>query len=166
MRESRPPRRTGWSAVFAFAVLALAACSDPPDPPPGPPALFPVDYAESYEEVRDCRQSGDHDLNIIRILADPAALGPYLDRDAPFPVGAVVLKEEYDFTDNTCEGPIKQWTLMARLADESSPTTLDWRWQRIDAARNVVAEDEPRCYGCHTGCTADAGGYDFTCAVP
>lgn len=157
---------TRFRLLIGLASLVGLGCSDPVEPPPGPPPLFPADYAATYEEVRDCRQSGDHDLNIIRILADPAALGPYLDRDEPFPVGAVVLKEEYDFVDMACEGPIKQWTVMVRLEDDSAPTALDWRWQRVDAQRNVVAEDEPRCYGCHTGCTDAAGGYDYTCAVP
>ena len=111
-------------------------------------------------------QSGDHDLNIIRILADPAALSPYQDRNDPFPEGAVVLKEEYDFGDVSCSGPIKQWTVMQRLADDSSPDTLDWRWQQVDAERNVIAQDATRCIGCHTGCTPANDGYDYTCAVP
>lgn len=154
------------AAVFV-AALCLAACAD--DETTTEPAvepLFAADYASSYTEVRDCRQSGDHDLNIIRVLAAPAALAPYRDRDQPFPEGAVVLKEEYDFGDTTCTGPIKQWTVMARLADGSSPDALDWNWQQVDAERNVIGEDIPRCYGCHTGCTPANDGYDHTCAVP
>jgi len=135
----------------------------------GPPAaepIFPADYASTYTEVRDCRQSGDHDLNIIRVLADPSALGPYQNHDAPIPAGGVVLKEEYDFADPTCSGPIKQWTVMVRLADGSSPETLDWHWQRVDAERRVNGDDEQRCIACHTGCTSDMGGYEYTCALP
>lgn len=148
-------------------LLSTLGCGDDaPDPPAGPDPLFPADYAATYTEVRDCRPSGDHDLNVIRILVDAEALGPYQDRDEPFPVGAVVLKEEYSFDDPTCAGPIEQWTVMVRLEPDSSPTTLDWRWQRVDAERNVVGEDTPRCYGCHTGCTPDAGGYEHTCAIP
>jgi hypothetical protein len=64
----------------------------------------------------------------------------------------VVLKEEYDFGDMSCEGPIKQWTVMRRLATGSSPATLDWTWQRVDEQREVVDQDVPRCIGCHTGC--------------
>ena len=78
----------------------------------------------------------------------------------------VVLKAEYDFGDLTCEGPIKQWTVMQKLAPESSPDTLDWSWQQVDADRVVVDEDPPRCIGCHTGCGVAPDGYDGTCAVP
>lgn len=128
---------------------------------------FPADYASSYVEVRDCRASADHDLNYVRMLADPAALAPYQNRDAPFPVGAVVLKEEYEFGDTDCSGPISQWTVMRRLETGAAPTTLDWAWQRVDAERTIVGEDTPRCYGCHAGCgTAAEGGYEGTCAHP
>lgn len=155
--------------LFGVALALVMGCGDgetDPEPDPGPEPAFPADYAASYTEVRDCRQSGDHDLNIIRILADPAALGPYVDRDQPFPEGAVVLKEEYEFDDMTCEGPIKQWTVMVRLADGENAEQLDWHWQKVDAERQVATENEPKCYGCHTGCTPAADGYEYTCAVP
>jgi hypothetical protein len=146
--------------------LVTGCPDDEPIDPPTPDPAFPPDYASSYTEVRDCRQSGDHDLNVVRILADPAALAPYRDRDQPFAAGAVVLKEEYDFGDTSCTGDIKQWTVMVRLDEGSAPDTLDWKWQQVDAARNVVGEDTPRCYGCHTGCTPATDGYEHTCAVP
>mgnify|MGYP002624814066 CR=1 FL=1 len=152
--------------LIALSCMALVSCADDEATPPAAQPLFPADYAASYTEVRDCRQSGDHELNVIRILAAPEALSPYQNRDAPFPTGAVILKEEYDFGDLTCEGPIKQWTVMARLADGSAPDALDWHWQRVDANRVVAAENESRCYGCHSGCTPANDGYDHTCAVP
>ncbi|MBL8976398.1 MAG: cytochrome P460 family protein [Myxococcales bacterium] len=145
------------------AALLLAAC---PDDEPGEQPSFPADYAASYVEVRGCRGSGDHDLNNIRILADPAALAPYQGRSAPFPVDAVVLKEEYDFGDQTCSGPIKQWTVMQRLPTGSAPDQLDWAWQRVDDQREVLDRDPPRCVGCHTGCGVAPDGYQGTCAVP
>lgn len=153
---------------LAIALLLAVSCSGTgDDDDDGPAPDFPADYAATYVEVRDCRSSGDHDLNYVRMLADPAALAPYQNRDAPFPVGSVVLKEEFDFTDTTCAGPIKQWTVMTRLADGTAPTALDWRWQRVDADRNVVGVDTPRCYGCHTGCGVPSeGGYEGTCAHP
>ena len=128
--------------------------------------FFPADYDASYAEVRNCRGSGDHDLNNIRILADPAAFVPYDGRMQPFPEGAVVLKEEYDFGDVTCEGPIKQWTVMKKLAEGTSEETLGWAWQRVDAERMVNAEDLPQCIGCHTSCGVEPDGYDWTCALP
>lgn len=151
-------------SIAAVALLAPACTSSDGAKSDGP--SFPADYASSYQEVRNCRQSSEHDLNRVRVLADPAALDAYRSRDREFPVGAVVLKEEYDVSDPTCSGPIKQWTVMQRLAKGSSAGTLDWRWEQVSSAREVVARDAPRCIGCHTGCTADAGGYENTCEVP
>lgn len=144
-------------------MIVLAAACGGDD---GAAPVFPADYAASYVEVRDCRTSADHDLGRIRILADPAALAPYRDRAAPFPAGAVVLKVEHDFGDTDCTGPITQWTVMERLADGDGATTLGWRWQRVDAGRGVVTEDEPRCIGCHTDCGVAPDGYLGTCAMP
>ena len=142
-----------------LALVALLGCGDDPEP------MFPEDYASTYVEVRDCRQSGDHDLNQVRILADPAALGPYTDRVDPFPEGAVVLKEEYEFGDVDCSGPIRQWTVMTKLPTGSDPDNLDWFWERVDSDRRVVDEQSPRCAGCHDDCEPPEG-YDFTCTVP
>ena len=165
-----PPRAPGLRRALGLALaLAGAAChgdDGDSDDDAGVDPFFPADYAGSYVEVRNCRGSGDHDLNNIRILAAPDALGPYQKRDAPFPVGAVVLKEEYDFGDQTCTGPLKQWTVMRRLATDSSPSTLDWAWQRVDTTRTVVEQDPQRCIGCHMGCGVGPDGYAGTCAVP
>ncbi len=154
----------GRVARFALLLPLFAAC--PPEPDPGPEPDFPEDYEADYVEVRDCRGSADHDLNTIRILASPEALEPYMTRGMPFPEGAVVVKEEYEFGDIACEGPIKQWTVMRRLADDSSPDTLDWAWQRVDFDRHVRSSDEPRCIGCHMGCGVAPDGHDWTCALP
>ncbi len=144
-------------------VVALVGCGDDGA---DPVAVFPADYLATYQEVRDCRGSADHDLGRIRVLADPAARGPYLARDAAFPVGAVLLKVEYDFADTTCVGPITQWTVMQRIADGGDPLQLGWHWQRVDLERRVVSENEPRCLGCHAECGVAPDGYLGTCAVP
>lgn len=156
------------AAALAAALTAFGCTGDDggDDETAGAEPSFPADYLGSYVEVRNCRPSGDHDLNNIRILADPNALAPYNDRNAPFPVGAVVLKEEFEFGDLTCSGPISQWTVMQRLADGSAPDNLDWAWQRVDSERNVADVDAPRCIGCHQGCGVAPDGYEGTCAVP
>lgn len=150
---------------LALAVLVVAAaCGD--DAPENEP-LFPADYAATYQEVRDCRRSGgEHEINYVRVLADPDALGPYTDRTTPFPPGAVVLKEEYDFTDSTCAGDIVQWSVMVKLDQGADPMALDWTWQRVDAERAVVDVNTAACAGCHEGCGFPPDGYDGTCTVP
>lgn len=150
-----------WHIILAACAFTCACGGDPE-----PDAPFPADYAATYVEVRDCRRSGDHDLNYIRILAEPEVAPAYLARDQPFPEGSVILKEEYDFADGTCAGDITQWTVMVRQAAGSSPETLDWYWYKVDRDGYVVSEDTPACYGCHAGCEATGVGYLGTCAEP
>ncbi len=148
-------RSTYTRGVCCLAIL-VGACG-------GDDAHFPEDYASTYTEVRDCRRSADHDLHYIRVLADPDALAPYRDRTGPFPVGSIVLKEEYDFADGDCTGPILEWTVMRKTG---SPARGGWDWQRVDADRSIKTENSSLCSNCHSNCTPDNGGFDATCAQP
>jgi hypothetical protein len=151
------------AALLCAIGLAALRCGE--EASDGPEPLFPADYAASYTEVRSCRSSTEHELNNIRVLADDAALAAYRDRQADFPEGSVVLKEEYGFADSTCSGEVVRWTLMARLASGSSPQTLDWYWQDMDGERRVLSENDSRCIGCHQGCGNPPEGYRGTCTV-
>jgi hypothetical protein len=157
----------GVAGVVCFAGALAAACGDPEDDEPaGDEVVFSADYASDYTEVRDCRQSGDHDLNNIRIVADSAALAPYQDRSTPFPTGSIVLKEEFEFDDVDCTGEVKQWTVMQKLESGSGADTLGWTWQQVDRERGLVSENSQRCVACHSGCAGSDTGYDATCADP
>lgn len=147
--------------LFALFALYAAACGGGE----GGTLPFPEDYAEAYAEVRDCRKSGDHDLRHIRVLVSPDAEQPYEARDGGFPEGAVVVKEEYGFADDTCSGPIEQWTVMVRQAPGTSPDMMDWHWVRMDRDMNVTGDDLPRCVGCHRDCV-DPDGHQGACADP
>lgn len=136
----------------------LAACGTDPAVEPD----LPADYASSFTEVRDCRSSADHDLHKIRILADAAALEPYTTRAMPFPAGAVVVKEEYDFSDADCAGEIIEFTVMKKTGEADF---LGWQWQRLSAGREVT-QNEDRCVACHDFCGAPPDGHDGTCALP
>src|SRR6185503_4785542 len=140
-------------------LLAVSACGEEPTVEP----LFPASYATSYTEVRNCRQSTEHDLHRIRVLTDAAATEPYQMRTAPFPAGAIVVKEEYDFGDPNCTGEIVEWTVMQKTA---TAERLGWRWQRVTADRAVETENDERCITCHTGCGEPPGGYAGTCTNP
>jgi hypothetical protein len=131
------------------------------------PPVFPADYAATYQQVRNCRFSLEHDLLYIRVLASPDALTPYNGRTAPFPTGAIALKEQYGENDTTCAGPIVSFTVMQKLDTGSSPATLDWRWQKVTADhRTVVEMDSQRCISCHRDCGKPPDGYSGTCTVP
>ncbi|MGE0792485.1 MAG: cytochrome P460 family protein [Sandaracinaceae bacterium] len=151
-------RATSWTTTSTLALLALAAgCAPAP--------VFPEDYAATYVEVRDCRGSGDHDLHNVRVLADPTAFAAYANRTEPFPVGAIVIKEEYDFGDTDCTGEIIAWTAMEKLEVGADPRNLDWYWQGLDENRAVDEDNPRRCANCHEDC-APPIGYDGTCTVP
>ena len=152
-------------AVLAIlATQLLLACGD--DGGGGEPPVFPADYAATYQQVRGCRFSLEHDLIRIRVVASPDALAAYNGRTAPFPTGAIVLKEEYAESDTACAGPIVQFTVMQKLEPGSSPETLDWTWQEVNGDHRTVDTQIQRCIGCHTNCGKPPEGYDGTCTVP
>ena len=136
----------------ALLLLLFLGCEPEPS--------FPSDYAKSYVEVRNCRPSSEHDSHNIRVLASPSALGPYASRDGGFPVGAVVLKEERDYGDVGCTGPVLVWTVMKLQPDAG------WQWQSVSPERRVLGTNESRCIGCHATCGKPPDGYEGTCAVP
>jgi len=152
--------------LASLCALAAACSADEPTPSVGPEPLFPADYAQSYTLVRDCRLSVEHDLTRIRVLASPSALATYQSRTGEFAEGALLLKEEYEYAQEDCSGPIQGWTLMQKLSAGSSPETLDYHWQKVNTQRQVTSDDEARCISCHTGCGSSKEGYLNTCAIP
>jgi len=149
-------------------VLVLGACGTDPMEPPKDPPMFDLAWMATYTEVRNCRKSADHDLQNIRVLADASAAGPFLQRDAPFPDGSIILKVQYDFGDLDCTGEVQQFTVMKKLTGTvAAPATaqLGYDWQRVDSENEIVTTNDTACFGCHSDCF-DPSGYLGTCAVP
>jgi hypothetical protein len=144
----------------------LLACGT--DPKPEPEAIYPADYATTYREVRNCRQSIDHDIMFVRILAAPEAFEAYDGRLKPFVAGDLIVKEQYDEDDPNCEGPIASITAMRKLDEGAAPDEGDWEWQKTDANGKTDTEyNLARCSGCHVGpdgCGQPPYGYLGTCA--
>jgi hypothetical protein len=152
--------------VVVLVSSVVAACGGDDGTIPEMPVFGP-DYTATYQEVRNCRFSLDHDLGYIRVLAAPDAVTTYTTRTGTFTTGAILLKEEYDGDDTSCAGPILTFSVMQKLDDETSPDTLDWTWQKVDkTASKVVTEDRKRCLSCHRDCGVPPEGYLNTCAVP
>ena len=149
--------------LAALAAHALLACSDDGAPDV---ALFPADYKLTYQQVRNCRNSLEHGFVPIRVLASPDALTPYQGRAAPFPAGAILLKEEFQSGDTTCAGAPMRFTAMQKLPAGEAPETLGWTWQEVDSDRASTGKDLQRCIGCHSDCGKAPEGYDGTCTVP
>jgi hypothetical protein len=157
--------QTRTTTAFASLVFSLiAACGDTGDTVIDEAPLFPEDATSTYREVRDCRRSGDHDLNHVRIVVNDIAHDVYRDRNGPFPEGSLIVKVEY--ADPECTDVVG-FTSMRRDPAGTSPGAGDWRWQRLDANRKVLRSGEPaECVSCHASCGVPPDGHDWTCAAP
>ena len=151
------------SVARALACLGLVvSCGDGK---PVEPAAFPPEFRSTYQEVRDCRFSLEHDLMHIRVWASPDAVDVYLNRVGLFPAGAILVKEEFDEDDTECR-ELVDYTAMIRLPLDSAPADLDWRWQRASPDFAVIEDDVRGCPMCHIDCGAPPAGYEGTCAMP
>ncbi len=148
-------------ALFVWAA-ALPACSGDETAAASLAPVFDADWATTYHEVASCERSPDHDLNYVRILADDAALGPYTDRDRPFPDMSVVIKPEY--ADPACQSLVAV-TAMRREAGFDAEGG-DWHWQTV-GADNAVSEDGiiASCRTCHASCGVPPTGFDWMCGT-
>ena len=156
------PLRLVAIVVTASSLGAAAGCGDDAD---GGPAPFPEDYRSTYQEVRDCRFSLEHDLKYIRVLADPEAVEPYVDQFLPFPVGSILVKEQFGDADTSCE-TLVDFTVMVKLTLDAAPEDLDWSWYHVSGAFRIVREDVKGCPKCHIDCGFPPMGYDGTCTMP
>ena len=147
---------TSRSALLGAITLMLAGC--PPPAPSGDAGVpfFPADYATSFNEVRNCRRSPDHDLSYVRVLASPEAESTYTTRVGEFAEGAVLVKPEY--ADDLCRDLVGITTMRF--------TAGSWEFQETDVMGRVISTDTLRCIGCHAGCGVPPDGYMGTCAVP
>lgn len=152
-------------STFVVLTAALVCGSTACGSSDGDPPLYPENYRDTYTEVRNCRNSIEHDLMRIRVLASPETLAAYQNR-TPFPVGALLVKEQFDSPDTDCSGPIINVTVMQKLAAGEDPDALDWKWQKTDIDNKVIDLDVQSCTGCHTTCGRPPEGYDGTCTVP
>lgn len=145
-------------------MLAASACGNGEEEPASPAQIFPPDYAASYQEVRNCRRSSDHDLLYVRVRVNDVALGPYQNRDAPFPEGSIIVKEEH--IDEECSD-LERWTAMKREPAGYAPEAGDWHWQRVKKDGTVDLDGKVQtCAGCHSSCQTPPDSHDWTCAVP
>ena len=168
LAASRYLRMAASSTVLSAALVTVlslggTAC-EPADP--GPPAPFPADYESSWTETRDpCRLSHDHQLRYIRVFADELAAPSHLDLGQPYPVGAKLLKAEYD--DEACESLVS-FVVMEKLRAGADPVNYDWDWSRWSPGREYLdrPDEVPRlCVGCHEyHCSELPFGYDLSCA--
>ena len=149
-------------AVLSTGLLLGAGCD--PEGPEGPEPVFPADAEIAWTEIRDCRHSHEHELRFIRVFASPEAEAPYLalSPEVPYPVGAKLVKLEYD--DANCT-QLLGFTALEKQPPGSLPAGGDWLWQRVSPKREVMEEGAMfRCINCHQEHCEPPHGYDLTCA--
>lgn len=152
----------------AFAA-ALFGCDEPEsDPADAGVPVFADEWASTYVELRGCRLSIEHELEHIRVLADPATAAqfgacldaePGPDCDQPFSEGAVLLKAQY--RDDDCTD-LLGFTAVRRQADAPAAGG-GWRWQAVEPDGAVTLDGAPpSCVGCHQTCE---GPGNLLCAM-
>ncbi len=111
--------------------------------------IFPADYRDTYSIVRDCRLSIEHGAVMIRVWADPTSAQAYRDEENPLPVGAVIIKEEFEGVDCDTDEELIRWRPMRKQAPGFDPEHGDWAWQWVNADGTVPFNDKATCIGCH-----------------
>ena len=161
------------AGVIAALALLASGCGGEDE------LVFDLDEVErTFEEVVPCRWSHEHELNHVRVVADPAAadifrecvltgLGDDCEIDgAPvggFPVGSIFVKYEYD--DFGCEdSDFLGYTASLRLEDGSFPEGWDWQWQQVGPDLELLDDGAPPvCLGCHINHCESPYGLDLRC---
>jgi hypothetical protein len=129
---------------------------------------FPADYADKATSRSGTAAAAATTTSTTSGSSPiPPPSAPYQGRAEPFPAGAIVLKEEYDFGDLDCSGRDQAVDRDASPGRWASPDTLDWAWQRVDAQRRVFEVETPCAASAVTRAAASPpDGYEWTCAVP
>jgi hypothetical protein len=160
------------AALLVAGSILASACGDDE-------LVFDLAEVErSFEEVVECRWSHEHELNHVRVLADPTSAAIFRacvltgeaenciidgERVTGFPVGSLFVKYEYD--DFGCEDDdFMGYTASLRLADGSFPAGRDWQWQRVSPRMALLEDGAPtRCIGCHIDHCEAPYGLDLRC---
>jgi hypothetical protein len=148
------------AAPVLVAALSLAACAQVDSPIPE--QVLPNDYRTAFEMASDCRSSSDHDFRHVMVRVRPEQRALYQQASSAFPLGSLVVKEEFDTDDVNCQSLVG-YTVMRKEKTSVPPLVTDWQWYRLDGYGNVSTKGEGRCLHCHQMCGATR---DFTCLDP
>jgi len=174
-----------WMAVCALAVVLATWCSacTPISPSTnenantggvdntngnvgnGAEVIFPVDYAATFVEVRDCRTTIEHaasNILAIRVVASPDAVDAY-HAFGVIPEGGVIVKEE--FSDAACQN-LTQYRPMKKEAPGFDANTGDWHFQKVTAARQILEDGPDTCIACHSRPECLVRDYMCECPCP
>jgi hypothetical protein len=144
---------------LCLAVASLVACAEVDSP--NPQEVLPDNYRTAFVEARTCRTSSGHDLNNIVVRVDPKLRNVYEAGPYPFPVGSLVVEEEYH--DTACTDLLGYSVMRKEVAKPDSPTG-DWTFLHLDGRRRVIETNTPRCVSCHA--RFECSVRDRVCADP
>jgi hypothetical protein len=152
-------------SLFVWSAVAALGCAE--DSPPETTAIFPPDFTERFTELRDCRQSIEHELEYVKLFVPPdqvALLERCVQPDSPcadpLPTGTLLIKPQY--LDAACT-QLLRITAAARVADLPLGDPNAWRWQTVSPAGVVLQDGQPDgCVRCHSACSP---GFDSRCVM-
>lgn len=138
------------------------------DPIAAPKPLIAADAHLTWKQTRACRISHEHWLHGVRVVVNELAWQPYVSwlpyekGNQPFPVGAMVVKPEYN--DDKCI-ELLGYTVMRKESPGYWPQGNDWQWFELDATGMTVKQGKltKECVTCHVQHCALPNGFDLTC---
>jgi Flp pilus assembly protein TadD len=135
-------KKMRWGRLLLAGFLFVGACSGDddgarvdatPEIDAAPP--YPPDYRDTYVMARNCRNSTSHELHRIVVWAAPEGADAYIAQEGERPEGMILLTEEYDFADDTCQDEVIRTTIASAVA-----YTLLGVIQQADGKRDAAAE--------------------------
>ncbi len=161
---ARSRTRRCFSALTTLLLVFVSLGMDCEGGMNGDDPIFPANYRDTYQLVRDCRNSIEH-ANQIRVWVNNIGEAAYLNDENPLPVGTIVVKEE--FAAGTCDddNDLEFWSVMRKEAAGFDPANNDWDFREYSAPdRSRLPTPSQTCIACHND--PDCVARDYMCTVP
>jgi hypothetical protein len=126
-------------------------------------AIFPSDYRQTYQLVRDCRNSIEH-ASTIRVWVNSIGSQDYLNDENPLPVGTIVVKEEYAGGSCDNDADLVAWSVMRKEPPGFDAANNDWDFREYAPDRTQTATPSVTCIECHN--EPECVARDYMCTAP
>ncbi len=130
----------------------------------GEEPIFPANYRDTYQLVRDCRNSIEH-ANQIRVWINDVGAAGYLADEDPLPVGTIVVKEEFAAGNCDDDNDLVFWSVMRKEQPGFDADNNDWDFREYSAPdRAQLPTPKQTCIACHND--PDCVARDYMCTAP
>ena len=115
-------------------------------------SYFPSDWRADLVQVEGCRQTAHPRGGYMEVWVS-TDLHAAAEAGEPTPVGAVIMKIQWDSDESCTPGEQNIFTVMRKHEAGTATELGDWDWQTVGGKGGVVESAEAGCAGCHAGCT-------------